>query len=175
MQKFFKKGLSIFLGLFLLFTVAGCQEVGLLLEDLLETEYLEEETPIEKGEEGSLGIEETGHYTSKEEVALYLHTYKKLPENYLTKREAEALGWEASRGNLWDVTKEQSIGGDRFYNREEKLPMVPGRKYYECDIGYRGGFRNALRIVYSDDGLIYYTEDHYDSFTLLYDEKGPVH
>lgn len=61
-----------------------------------------------------------------------------------------------------------SIGGDRFGNREGLLPDAEGRKWYECDINFSGGFRGAERIVYSNDGLIYYTSDHYESFTQLY-------
>ena len=62
-----------------------------------------------------------------------------------------------------------NIGGDRFYNKEGLLPS--GHTYYECDIGTTGGRnRGAKRIVFSSDGLVYYTNDHYESFTLLYGE-----
>lgn len=113
-------------------------------------------------------ILEDGRYTSKDDVALYLHTYGHLPDNYITKKDAEKLGWVSSKGNLWDVTDRMSIGGDSFGNREGKLPKASGRKWYECDIGYEGGYRGAARILYSSDGLIYYTDDHYESFTKLY-------
>lgn len=116
-------------------------------------------------------IEEDGHYTSKEDVALYIHTYDRLPKNFINKKEASNLGWKSSEGNLWDVTDEMSIGGDKFGNREKLLPIKDGRQYYECDINYEGGYRGAERIVYSNDGLIYYTEDHYESFTLLYGDE----
>src|SRR5699024_9420732 len=116
-------------------------------------------------------IDEDGYYTSKEDVSLYIHTYNKLPKNYITKKEAKNLGWESREGNLWDVTDKKSIGGDKFGNREGKLPEKEGRQYYECDINYEGGHRGAERLVYSNDGLIYYTEDHYDSFTLLYGDE----
>lgn len=124
-------------------------------------------TPTETPEPGT-GIEETGWYYSKEEVALYLHTYQKLPGNYLTKTEAkETLGWTG--GGLPDG---YAIGGDKFGNREGLLPKENGRQYYECDIDTNGkGSRGVKRIVFSNDGLIYYTEDHYASFTLLYGEK----
>ncbi len=113
-------------------------------------------------------IEETGWYYSKEEVALYLHTYQKLPDNYMTKAQAkETLGW--SGGGLPDG---YAIGGDKFGNREGLLPKESGRQYYECDIDTNGkGSRGVKRIVFSNDGLIYYTEDHYASFTLLYGEE----
>ena len=113
-------------------------------------------------------IEETGKYTTTEDVALYIHTYNKLPSNFITKKEATKLGWESDEGNLWKVTEQKSIGGDMFGNREGKLPSKDGRKWYECDVNYEGGFREAERIVYSNDGLIYYTEDHYKTFIRIY-------
>ncbi|MGM9605701.1 MAG: ribonuclease domain-containing protein [Faecousia sp.] len=117
-------------------------------------------------------ISENGAYSSKEEVAEYLHQYGHLPSNYLTKKEAQELGWISSEGNLWDVAPGMSIGGDQFGNREGLLPKAQGRKYYECDIDFDGTYRNAKRIVFSNDGLIYYTEDHYESFQLLYGEAA---
>ena len=118
-------------------------------------------------------ISESGIYSSREEVAEYLHRYGHLPSNYLTKREAQDLGWVASKGNLWQVAPGMSIGGDRFGNREGLLPKASGRTYYECDIDFDGSYRNEKRIVYSNDGLIYYTGDHYESFQLLYGEEKP--
>ena len=118
-------------------------------------------------------ISERSAYSSKDEVAEYLHEFGHLPPNYLTKKEAQDLGWVASKGNLWEMAPGKSIGGDRFGNREGLLPEAPGRKYYECDIDFDGSYRNAKRIVYSNDGLIYYTEDHYESFQLLYGEVSP--
>ena len=114
-------------------------------------------------------IDEDGSYTGKEEVALYIHTYGHLPSNFITKDEAELLGWESSEGNLDEVAPGKSIGGDRFGNYEELLPDENGRKYYECDINYDGGYRGSERIIYSNDGLIYYTNDHYETFEMLYD------
>lgn len=123
----------------------------------------------EPGDEtGGPEISEDGSYTSRDEVAAYLHLYGHLPANFLTKNEARELGWDSSLGNLDEVAPGMSIGGDRFGNREGLLPAAPGRQYYECDIDYEGGFRNGKRIVWSNDGLIYYTEDHYNSFELLY-------
>ena len=113
-------------------------------------------------------IAEDGAYTSKDDVALYIHTYGRLPSNFLTKKDAQARGWESSKGNLQTVAPGMSIGGDRFGNREGLLPDKKGRQYYECDIDYEGGRRNAKRIVFSDDGLIFYTDDHYVSFEQLY-------
>lgn len=117
-------------------------------------------------------LTENGSYSSKEDVALYIHTYGKLPSNFITKSEAKDLGWDSKKGNLWGVAKGKSIGGDRFSNRERTLPYKQGRQYYECDIDYDGGHRGAKRIVYSNDGLVYYTEDHYATFTLLYGQEN---
>lgn len=113
-------------------------------------------------------IDESGSYTDPYDVAEYIHTYGKLPNNFLTKKEASNLGWKSEEGNLWDVTDEMSIGGDRFGNREGLLPKEEGRIYYECDVNYEGGYRGGERIVFSNDGLIFYTNDHYESFTQLY-------
>ena len=113
-------------------------------------------------------INADGCYTDRDNVALYIHTFKHLPQNYITKKEAEALGWISQKGNLRDVAPDKSIGGDKFNNFEGLLPKQKGRQYYECDIDYEGGRRNAKRIVYSNDGLIYYTKDHYNSFEKLY-------
>ena len=109
-------------------------------------------------------VQEEGWYDSLEEVAVYLTQFGELPGNYLTKREAQALGWESRLGNLWDVAQGCSIGGDRFGNYEGLLPDAKGRRWTECDIGFDGGYRNGQRIVFSNDGLIYYTADHYQSF-----------
>ena len=105
---------------------------------------------------------------SKEDVALYLHTYGHLPDNFITKDEAFDLGWDSREGNLWDVADGMVIGGDRFGNYEEQLPKERGRTYYECDVNYDGGYRGGERIVFSSDGLIYYTADHYKTFEQLY-------
>ncbi|WP_319469687.1 ribonuclease domain-containing protein [uncultured Trichococcus sp.] len=118
----------------------------------------------------SSGVMEGQAYSTKDEVAAYIHQFNELPPNYLTKRDAEALGWDNAEGNLWEVTDWMSIGGDFFGNREGLLPNKSGRTYYEADIDYDGGYRGAERIVYSNDGLIFYTDDHYESFEQLYGE-----
>ena len=112
-------------------------------------------------------IDEDGVYTTKEDVALYIYTYGKLPHNFITKKEAEKLGW--SGGGLDKFMPDGCIGGDRFNNLEGLLPE--GHTYTECDIDtLHAKSRGAKRIVFSDDGLIFYTDDHYDSFILLYGE-----
>lgn len=116
-------------------------------------------------------VKRDGTYTDKEHVAAYIHEFGTLPGNFVTKKEAEAAGWVSSKGNLQKVLPGKSIGGDNFGNFEKKLPTKKGRKYTECDIDYQGGTRNGKRIVFSNDGLIYYTGDHYETFTLLYGEE----
>lgn len=118
-------------------------------------------------------VEQDGSYTSKVEVALYIHTYGHVPENFISKTKAKNAGWVSGKGNLWDVLPGMSIGGGGFYNEgwndEPLLPETPeGRDWKECDINYQGGYRGAERLVYSDDGLIFYTGDHYRSFERLY-------
>ena len=122
-----------------------------------------------KSDEGNQ-VEENGWYSSKEEVALYIHLYERLPDNYVTKDEAEDVGW--SGGNVERYTGEgTAIGGSYFGNHEGLLPKARGRSYTECDIDTVGeNSRGSKRIIFSNDGLIYYTEDHYESFELLYGE-----
>ena len=118
-------------------------------------------------DDGSSPITADGIYTSKEDVANYIRTYGCLPQNFMTKNEARDLGWEG--GSLEPFAPGMCIGGDRFGNYEGLLPE--DRDYTECDIDTLGAEkRGAKRIVFSDDGLIYYTDDHYESFELLYGE-----
>ena len=130
-----------------------------------------DETPDVPDNDGAdAAIDEDGSYTSKEDVALYIHTYGHLPGNFITKKEAQALGW--SGGSLEPYAPGKCIGGSHFGNYEEPLPEAEGRSYTECDIDTLGaGSRGAKRIVFSNDGLIYYTGDHYESFELLYGEE----
>ena len=137
----------------------------------IESSEDEEIVSEEAEDEDAVTVEEDGHYTSKEEVALYIHTYGKLPSNYITKKEAEELGWkkkDGEAGQLHVVAPGMSIGGSKYGNYEGLLPDADGRKYYECDINYVKGNRGAERIVYSNDGLIFYTGDHYETFEQLY-------
>ena len=130
----------------------------------------DDETPDAPDDGADAAIDEDGSYTSKEDVALYIHTYGHLPGNFITKKEAQALGW--SGGSLEPYAPGKCIGGSTFGNYEGRLPKENGRTYKECDIGTLGkSSRGAKRIVYSNDGLIYYTDDHYETFTLLYGEE----
>lgn len=139
----------------------------LLLEEEIEsTKPLEENQPQQQ--EQLPVIDENGSYTSKDDVALYIHTYGHLPNNFITKNEARELGWEG--GSVEDYAPGCSIGGDRFGNYEGILPE--GKKYTECDIDTLGrSSRGSRRIVFSNDGCIYYTDDHYETFELLYGEE----
>lgn len=171
-----KKLISLFLALTLLLSLTACGlpelETTTPTGTTAPAEQVHETTaptgaPTEAPTEPRL--DEHGSYTTKEDVALYLHTYGHLPENFITKGEARKLGWNG--GSLEPYAEGKCIGGDRFGNYEGILPKVKGRTYRECDIDTLGASsRGAKRIVFSNDGLIYYTEDHYETFTLLYGE-----
>lgn len=144
--------------------------------DFSETTFVEitttEETTvaIETTTVAEAVIDKNGTYTSKDDVALYIYTYGELPQNFISKKDAQALGW--SGGSLEPYAPGKCIGGSYFGNYEGVLPKAKGRKYTECDIDTLGkSSRGAKRIVFSNDGLIYYTEDHYNTFTLLYGEE----
>lgn len=192
-----KKLLALLLALSLLFGLTACSDLAMLgldiatdvlmdtsddtVEDIVEStsdptdeESAEENAPEDtlpvREEETVPTIDENGWYYSAEDVSLYLYTYGKLPENFITKDEARELGWEG--GSVEKYAPGYAIGGDKFGNREGLLPKASGRIYYECDIDTDGSnSRGAKRIVFSNDGLIYYTDDHYESFTLLYGEE----
>ncbi len=151
-------------------TTGGDQEPQQQQQDMLP-DGNDDETPDAPDNDGAdAAIDEDGSYTSKEDVALYIHTYGHLPGNFITKKEAQALGW--SGGSLEPYAPGKCIGGSHFGNYEGLLPEAEGRSYTECDIDTLGaGSRGAKRIVFSNDGLIYYTGDHYESFELLYGEE----
>ena len=168
--------LSAVIALSFLTSCAEIDVTGILeeVEKILEEENSvvaddpQEQSP--KEENNTAQIDENGSYTSKDDVALYIHTYGKLPSNFITKDEARALGWDG--GSLEPYAPGKCIGGDYFGNYEGLLPEKKGRKYTECDIDTMGkSSRGEKRIIFSNDGLIYYTDDHYASFTLLYGEE----
>ena len=147
-------------------------EVLNIVIDELENSLTEEEAidPEDDYDDDEDLLPEDGSYTTKEDVALYIHQYGHLPSNFITKKEAEKLGWPG--GSLEPYAPGKCIGGNRFGNYEGLLPEEDGRTYTECDIDTLGAEkRGAKRIVFSNDGLIYYTEDHYESFELLYGEE----
>ena len=138
-------------------------------ENYVEQEEEPEQQVIEQPEEATPAIDCDGIYTTKEDVALYLWTYGELPQNFMTKNEARKLGWEG--GGLDDYAPDMCIGGDSFGNREGILPDT--YKYIECDIDtLNRDKRGAKRLVFSKGcEVIYYTDDHYESFELLYGEE----
>jgi len=142
--------------------------VDLLAEDSTSSETGSAPGSVAASPETETGIPDAdGSYTTKEDVSLYLYTYGHLPSNFITKNEAKAAGWQG--GSLEPYCPGKCIGGDRFGNREGLLPAASGRTWTECDINTLGASsRGAERIVFSNDGLIYYTGDHYESFELLY-------
>ncbi|MDO4378167.1 MAG: ribonuclease domain-containing protein [Erysipelotrichia bacterium] len=150
-QNFFKKILNI---LFSIIVVLGL---------LWAKEYFLNTKPVT---ENTL-IQQDQYYYDKDNVALFIHTFNCLPSNYITKDEARQAGWNG--GSVEVYLPDKAIGGDIFSNYEKLLPTKEGRIYYECDIDTHGkDSRGAKRIIYSNDGLIYYTDDHYESFELLY-------
>ena len=139
-------------------------------EEVVETTAEETIETTEATEETEKLLDPDGIYTSKDDVALYIYQYGELPSNFMTKAEARELGWQG--GSLEDYAPNMCIGGDYFGNYEGLLPEEKGREYHECDIDTLGAkSRGAKRIIFSNDGLIYYTDDHYESFTLLYGEE----
>lgn len=159
------------LALLLVFSVlSGCGGAAPDVPSCTAAPAADAVSPGESDKSSPAALDEGGEYTSAEDVALYLHLYAHLPQNFITKKDARALGWNG--GGLDDYADGKCIGGDRFGNYEGLLPDAPGREYHECDIDtLHAASRGAKRIVYSNDGLIYYTQDHYESFILLYGEE----
>lgn len=100
------------------------------------------------------------------ETVASLRGHGRLPERYLTKDAAEDLGWHPG-GDLCRVEHGRSIGGDRFGNREGRLPAGRGRSWREADLDFRCGRRGAKRLLWSSDGLIFVTVDHYETFAAV--------
>ena len=112
--------------------------------------------------DNNVDVVEDGEYCTVDEVATYIKEFHKLPDNYITKKEAQSLGWHG--GPLKEYAPGKSIGGDVFTNRQHVLPVTDS-KYIECDINANGTSRGPERIVYNEDTFkVYYTPDHYESF-----------
>ena len=165
-----RKLTALLLLLALLLSLTACGDAAQTIDTVQQAAQTVQEIAAAQEEE-TPDIEEDGTYTTKEDVARYIHTYGHLPENFITKKQAQALGWEG--GSLEPYAPGKCIGGSRFGNYEGTLPEKDGRTYTECDIDTLGAEkRGGKRIVFSNDGLIYYTEDHYETFELLYGEDG---
>lgn len=168
-----KKWMNGLLAFVLAFTLTACGAAGTVGDggyagQSAEATKTEQSAEAQEADEATLA--EDGTYTTKEDVAAYIHAYGHLPNNFITKKEAEKLGW--SGGSLEPYAPGKCIGGSRFGNYEGILPEKKGRTYTECDIDTLGASkRGAKRIVFSNDGLIYYTGDHYETFELLYGEE----
>ena len=171
-----KKQLTAWLlALVMLFSLVGCGTDAPVQDETNLPQQEQQDVQNAPSEDADMPdetapIDEDGAYTTKDDVALYIHTYGHLPDNFITKKDAQALGWPG--GSLEPYAPGKCIGGSRFGNYEGLLPEADGRTYTECDIDTLGAdSRGAKRIVFSNDGLIYYTEDHYKSFELLYGEE----
>lgn len=160
------------LSLIFVLAAGGIKAGAITIGELLGWESSGDDQPEAEDYYETLEVEEDGYYDTKDEVCAYLVRFHCLPPNYMKKKEARQRGWES--GALDRVLVGRSIGGDVFGNYEEVLPDVDGRIYHECDIGTVGkGGRGACRIVYSGDDdngdwNIYYTDDHYETFELLW-------
>ncbi len=97
-------------------------------------------------------------------VDLYLALHGRLPDYYISEADAQEQGWQKWLGNLADILPGKVIGGDIFENRKHKLPESSGRIWYEADLDYDGGYRNNCRLLFSNDGLLFVTYDHYMTF-----------
>ncbi len=157
--------LYIVTAVFALSLFTGCTSTYDTTKQLVTT-YDKHDISTEALEYAESIVVQDGVYTTPAMVAAYLHTFNKLPSNFITKKEAQQLGWNNKEGNLHEVAPGKSIGGDHFGNYEELLPKQ--KKYKECDVNYESGRRNAERIIFSTDGDIYYTDDHYENFKKLY-------
>ena len=132
------------------------------LNSLVDAEYTNEKAESAKPQ---------GPVIEPQAIADYIFEHGELPDNFITKKEAQKLGWDSSYNYVSDVAPGKSIGGDRFGNYEGLLPSKKGRQWYEADCYYTKGKRNAHRILFSNDGLVYYTDDHYESFTQMFPSK----
>lgn len=160
----------------LFFAIAGLL-LGMLVMYLVNNFTIEKKnntnnTKSEQVSYGSTASEENNINTSdrqsidqlteEKRVISYVKQNHQLPDYYITKNEARRQGWNPSQGNLCEILPGRAIGGDKFSNREGNLPK--GERYFEADVNYNCGNRNADRIVFTEDGDVYLTKNHYKSF-----------
>ena len=172
MQRHARRWLALLLAALLALsalTVACAEDWRDMLRDLygLSEDYeAEKQTEVYDDSDKQTEVEFELPVTDPQQIVNYLSIYGELPENFITKREAKDLGWDSRYNYVGDVAPGMSIGGDRFGNYEGQLPK--GERYYEADVNYDGGYRGEERIIYTEDGDIWYTSDHYESFERLY-------
>lgn len=171
-----KKQLTAWLlALVMLFSLVGCGADAPVQDDSSLPQQEQQDAQNAPSEDAdtpdeTAQIDEDGSYTTKDDVALYIHTYGHLPDNFITKKDAQALGWRAGRSS--PTRRANALAAADSATTRISWPEADGRTYTECDIDTLGAdSRGAKRIVFSNDGLIYYTEDHYKSFELLYGEE----
>jgi hypothetical protein len=111
---------------------------------------------------GNTSQQSIDQLTEEKTVINYVKKNHQLPDYYITKNEARKQGWNPSKGNLCEVLPGKAIGGDKFGNREKILP--DGQQYFEADVNYNCGNRNADRIIFTKNGDVYLTKNHYKSF-----------
>ena len=140
-------------------------------KDVVNSEILEQnssknklETSSEQKSNISLSAQNIDELTQENIVIPYIKKHGELPDYYITKSEAKSLGWVPSKGNLCEVAPRKAIGGDIWTNRQKSLPTKSGRRYFEADLNFNCGNRNADRVVFSNDGLVFVTHDHYKNF-----------
>ena len=97
----------------------------------------------------------------------WLAHYGKLPDYYISKEELYALGWKGSK-TISSKAPGKMVFGGVYNNDDGHLPSALGRIWYEADINYYKGRRNQHRILFSNDGLIFVTYDHYQTFYEIY-------
>ena len=117
---------------------------------------------LKKTEENNKFGNDIEKLTEEKTIISYVKQHHELPDYYLTKNEAKKQGWNPSKGNLCDVLPGKAIGGDHFSNREKTLPSV--NQYFEADVNYNCGNRNADRIIFTKNGEVWLTKNHYKTF-----------
>ena len=167
---------SLFLSLMLLFSLTGCADdmmYGVTVVTTGGSSQSQSAGAASTETDDTVSVQEGAYYYDLENVVLYLDAYGELPDNYITKKEAQELGWQG--GSVEKYLEGAAIGGDRFGNREGLLPKEQGRSYTECDLNTHGeSSRGAERLIFSNDGLYFHTEDHYETFTEVRVENGQV-
>ena len=93
----------------------------------------------------------------------HIKNVNKLPDNYITKEELKSFHWKRGKAPS-NYAPGKIVGGNIYKNDDLHLPHEMKRIWYEADINYVQGKRNSQRLVYSDDGLIFVTYNHYQTF-----------